>query len=94
MGFLRASHIDDPEDVLGEVFLDVARGIGGFRGDARGFRAWVFTIARARRVDTIRRRARLREDALDTGVHELIPSGADVEGEALAIVGLADLLAL
>jgi RNA polymerase sigma-70 factor (ECF subfamily) len=47
----------DAEDVLGEVCLEVARRIGDFRGDSRGFRAWVFTIARSRRVDETRRRA-------------------------------------
>lgn len=94
LGFLRASRISDSEDVLGEVFLEVARRIGDFHGDSRGFRAWVFTIARARRIDEIRRRARRLEVHLDTGLHELTPSPVDVEGEALAIVGLDDLLDL
>ncbi len=94
LGFLRASRMPDAEDVLGQVFLEVARRIGDFKGDARGFRAWVFTIARARRVDEIRRRTRRREDPLDPGTHELIPSRVDVEGEALAMVGLDDLVGL
>jgi RNA polymerase sigma-70 factor (ECF subfamily) len=94
LGFLRVSRVPDPEDVLGDVFLEVARRIDRFRGDARGFRAWVFTIARARRVDEIRRRARRREDPLDTGIHELLPSPHDVETEALAMVGLDELIGL
>jgi RNA polymerase sigma-70 factor (ECF subfamily) len=93
-GFLRATRAPDADDVLGEVFLEVARRIGGFRGDSRGFRAWVFTIARARRVDEIRRQARRQEDPLDGVPHQHLASRADVEAEALAMVGLADLVDL
>jgi RNA polymerase sigma factor (sigma-70 family) len=94
LGFLRASRVRDPEDVLGDVFLEVARRIGDFRGEARGFRAWVFTIARARRVDDIRRRTRRREDPLDTEVQEVLRSSSDVEGEALARITFDDLVDL
>jgi RNA polymerase sigma factor (sigma-70 family) len=92
LGFLRAARVPDAEDVLGEVFLDVASRIGKFSGDARGFRAWVFTIARARRVDSIRRSIRRPEEPVDTTAHEAIASRIDVEGEALAMVGLGELL--
>ncbi|HEX5695637.1 MAG TPA: sigma-70 family RNA polymerase sigma factor [Acidimicrobiia bacterium] len=94
LGFLRASRVPDAEDVLGDVFLEVARRIGRFQGDAGGFRAWVFTIARARRVDELRRRSRRDEEAFDPGAHEVFPSRVDVEGEALAMVGLENLLGL
>jgi RNA polymerase sigma-70 factor (ECF subfamily) len=92
LGFFRGCHLPDPEDVLGDVFLDVARRIGGFKGDARGFRAWVFTFARARRVDEIRRRVRRIEDPVDTAVHEMTVDRANVEQEALAMIGLEELL--
>jgi len=94
LGFVRASHLSDPEDVVGDVFLEVARRIDDFKGDARGFRAWVFTIARARRVDEIRRRLRRTEEPLDTAVHDFAVDRANVEHEALAMVGLEELLAL
>ena len=94
LGFLRASRVNEPEDVLWEVFLEVARRIGRFQGDAGGFRAWVFTIARARRVDGIRREARRIEVPADLAVHEAVPAGVDVEGEALALVGLDELISL
>lgn len=94
LGFLRARRIPDAEDVLGEVLLEVARRIGAFEGDHRGFRAWVFTIARARRVDEIRRRARRKEELLDTGEHRAIPAPVDVEGQALASVELDEILGL
>lgn len=93
LGFLRAGRLSDPENTLGDTFLEVARRIGDFRGDRRGFRAWVFTIARSRRVDEMRRRSRHREERFDTGEHALVPSGIDVETEALGILVLDDLLA-
>ena len=92
LGFLRASRLPDPEDVLGNVFLEVARRIGDFRGNKRAFRAWVFTIARSRRVDDIRRRARRREERFDTGEHAVVSSGIDVEQDALRALVLDDLI--
>ena len=92
LGFLRSARLCDPEDVLGDVFLDVARQIGTFRGDASGFRAWVFTIARARRVDEIRRRMRRQADPFDTAEHDRLLSHSDVEVEAIASLVVDDLM--
>lgn len=58
LGFARGRGVEDPEDVLGETLLGVARGLDGFEGDESGFRAWVFTIAHRRVVDAQRRRHR------------------------------------
>ncbi len=58
LGYLRAQRAPDPEDVLGEVFLQVARDIGRFRGDGAALRRWVFAIAHNRLLDDARRRAR------------------------------------
>jgi RNA polymerase sigma factor (sigma-70 family) len=58
LGYLRANRAPDPEDVLGEVFLQVARDISRFEGDDRGFRSWVFTIAHHRLIDARRHSAR------------------------------------
>lgn len=46
------------EDVAAETWVSVVRGLDRFRGDEGGFRAWVFTIARARLVDAQRSQAR------------------------------------
>jgi DNA-directed RNA polymerase specialized sigma24 family protein len=51
LGYLRANGAPDPEDILSEVFLQVARDIARFDGDERGFRSWVFTIAHHRLID-------------------------------------------
>lgn len=58
LGYLRAQRVADPEDVLGEVFLHVARDIRRFEGDDAALRRWVFSIAHNRVVDDRRRRDR------------------------------------
>src|SRR5882762_7704961 len=57
-GYVRAHGAADPDDLTGEVLLQVVRGLERFEGDEAGFRAWVFTIAHRRMVDDARRRAR------------------------------------
>ena len=46
------------DDVAADTWLAVVRGLDRFRGDESGWKAWVFTIARARLVDAQRRAAR------------------------------------
>lgn len=94
IGFFRGSRAPDPDDLLGAVFLDVARSIGSFEGDERGFRAWVFTIARSRLVDDARRRARRREDIVEPDA--LVRRGPTItaEHEVIATVELDRLLGL
>ena len=46
------------DDVAAETWLAVVKGLNRFRGDESGWKAWVFTIARARLVDARRRAAR------------------------------------
>jgi RNA polymerase sigma-70 factor (ECF subfamily) len=46
------------DDVAGETWLNVVAGLAKFRGDERGFRAWLFTIARHRATDWGRSRTR------------------------------------
>jgi RNA polymerase sigma-70 factor (ECF subfamily) len=58
LGYLRAQGVSEPEDVLGDVFVGVVKGIDHFAGDASRLRSWVFSIAHARIVDDRRRRDR------------------------------------
>jgi RNA polymerase sigma factor (sigma-70 family) len=58
IGYLRAQGAGDPEDVAGEVFLQVFRGLPRFSGGTAEFSAWTFTIAHRRLVDDRRRRRR------------------------------------
>lgn len=57
-GYLRARRVEDPDDLANEVFLRAFRGIARFRGDADGFRSWIFTIAHNAALDDRRRDAR------------------------------------
>ena len=80
--YLRACGAPEPEDVLGDTFLSVVQGLGGFEGEERDFRAWVFTIARSRLIDDARNRA--RRPALPMPLEDITGFGGagDVETEA------------
>ncbi len=56
--YLRVAAGPVGEDLASETWVRVAQGLGRFRGDERGFHAWVFTIARHRILDWRRREAR------------------------------------
>lgn len=58
LGYLRARGAAEPDDLTGEVFLQVVRDLHRFEGRERDFRAWVFAIAHHRLIDDARRRAR------------------------------------
>jgi RNA polymerase sigma factor (sigma-70 family) len=58
LGYLRARGATEPEDLLLEVFLQVARNLGSFSGDLAGFRSWLFTITHRRLIDERRAQAR------------------------------------
>jgi len=67
------------DDVAAETWVQVVRGLGRFRGDEQGFRAWVFTIARAKLVDARRRASRLPvpEDVEQRLADVAVPSAAE-----------------
>jgi len=92
-GYLVAQGAADPDDLLGEVWLHVARGVARFGGDESAFRSWVFMIAHHRVVDERRRRGRRPESA---------PGDADdwagttpaAEDDALAGIATEEVVAL
>lgn len=81
---MRARGVDEPEDLTGEVFVQLVRDLPRFEGDAEAFRAWVFTIAYHRLLDA-RRYSRRRP--VEPAPHEALESrggrGGDAETEAL-----------
>jgi len=91
LGFARGRGVEDPEDVMGETLLHVARGLDGFAGDEDGFRAWVFTIAHRRVVDAQRRRQRRPSTPLPDEVlvplAEALDAGDDVLVAAIDRLG-------
>jgi RNA polymerase sigma factor (sigma-70 family) len=91
LGYLRGRGFPDPEDVCGEVFLEVVRDLDRFAGDERRFRSWVLTIAHHRGLDAARRRARRPSDATDTGALDAaLPAARDAADEALERTAMAD----
>jgi RNA polymerase sigma-70 factor (ECF subfamily) len=75
LGYLRSQGASEPEDRLGDVFLQLARNISTFDGDEAAFRSWVFMIAHHRVVDEHRWRSRRREHP--TAPNEVIEAGAE-----------------
>lgn len=64
-GYVRGKGACDPDDVVSETFIAVARNIKPFTGDEHAFRSWVFTIAHRRLIDERRARGRRRDDPHD-----------------------------
>jgi RNA polymerase sigma factor (sigma-70 family) len=87
LGYLRANGAPDPEDILGETFLQVARDISKFDGEEPGFRSWVFTIAHHRLIDA-RRYAARRPVELSAEPPEPGERADDAAEEALARIGI------
>lgn len=81
--YLRVLVGADAEDVASEAWLQIARDLASFRGDADGFRGWAATIARHRALDHLR--SRRRRPAQSAQVEELteLPSDMDTAGSAL-----------
>jgi RNA polymerase sigma factor (sigma-70 family) len=92
LGYLRTRGATEPEDLLGEVFLQVARNLATFEGDYAAFRSWVFTVAHHRVVDERRYRTRRPVDPGE------IPEGAlgvgDTESEALERLTTGEVIGL
>lgn len=81
--YLRAHGAPDAEDLLGEIFVSVVRGIGTFDGDEQHFRAWVFTLARHRLSDVWRRAGRRPLDYVEPIELHDRPGPYDTEGAVL-----------
>lgn len=87
LGYLRANGAIEPEDTLSEILLQVARDLSRFEGDERSFRAWVFTIAHHRLIDSHRRNARRPVEPV-AEVPEPEPRGGnDAAEQALGRIG-------
>ncbi len=73
-GYMRSKGVREPEDATAEVFSQIARSIGAFRGSEEQFRSWVFTIAHSRLIDQHRWYARRSTEELPPGFERLDPS--------------------
>jgi RNA polymerase sigma-70 factor (ECF subfamily) len=88
--YLRGRGAIEPEDLLGDVFVQVVGKIDQFDGGADDFRAWVFTIARHRLIDTARSRARRPVDPVSDEVLVAAAGSADAEEQALSSLAVAE----
>lgn len=94
LGYLRAQGAREAEDLLGEVFVHIARGIGRFEGSEDGFRSWVFTVAHHRVIDERRKRRRHPVDPVEAVADQLVPapSSAELALDSLATERVRDLI--
>jgi RNA polymerase sigma factor (sigma-70 family) len=92
LGYVRTRGAREPEDLVGEVFVQVARNLGTFRGEYAAFRSWVFTVAHHRLVDERRYRTRRPVDPAE------IPEGSlgagNAESEALERLTTGEVIGL
>lgn len=92
--YLRVLVGQDAEDVASEAWLQIARDLRSFSGDADGFRGWTATIARRRALDHLRKGHRRPAVAVPT---EWLPeqaAGQDTADAAMEMMSTDAALAL
>lgn len=77
------------DDVASQVWLDVRKAFHRFEGDGDAFRRWIFTIARRRAIDELRRVRRRGEVSSDTLAPEPLVIHANDRFDANAAVDRA-----
>lgn len=95
LGYIRTLVGDaDAEDVASEAWLQIARDLERFSGDADRFRGWAARIARNRALDHIRMRG--RRPAIGGDETELTgrPAPSDTAGEAMEALATDGTLSL
>ena len=85
LGHLRTRHAGQAEDIAGEVWTEVAAAFPRFVGGDDAVRAWVFTLARRRLIDTYRRAGRRPTDRL---VGDTVVAADRPEDETVARLSL------
>ena len=83
--YLRTLAREAHEDLAADTWVQVVRGLGGFRGDLPAFRSWVFTIAHHRYVDHVRGTLR-RPPLLDEAQALDLPADRQVEDQVEEVV--------
>lgn len=83
--FLLTRGTPDADEVVNDVFLAAFTGVEAFVGGEPEFRAWLYRIARNKRVDAIRAHGR-RPTPTDAPSHLSSSTRPDPESEAVAAV--------
>ncbi|WP_432011488.1 RNA polymerase sigma factor [Streptomyces cucumeris] len=95
LGYVRTLVGDgDAEDITSEAWLQIARDLQRFSGDADRFRGWAARIARNRALDHIRMRGRRPAIGGDETELATRASEADTAGEAMEALGTGRALGL
>lgn len=82
LGYVRTRGAREAEDLVGEVFVQLARNLSTFEGDYAAFRSWVFTVAHHRVLDE--RRYRQRRPVDPGEIPESALGAGNAETEAIA----------
>lgn len=82
------------DDVAGETWVSVVRGLDRFSGDESGWRSWVFTIAHARLRDAQRKQGRLPVPVDDRELWETQVARVDVWRDVEELMTTEDALRL
>lgn len=88
--YFRARGAPEPEDLTGDVFVQIVRKLDQFAGGEDDFRRWVITIAHHRLIDSARSRARRPVDPAPNEVLTSAGGSADPEHEALTRIASVD----
>lgn len=83
LGYLRAQGARDPEDLTGDVFLQVVKSLSGFQGDEGQFRSWVFVVAHRKLIDDRRYHGRRPVESAERETLESHGDAGNTEDEAL-----------
>jgi RNA polymerase sigma-70 factor (ECF subfamily) len=92
--FFRARRPEAAEDLASETWVTVAGRLRQFEGNEVEFRAWLFTVARSRLVDSHRRRGRRPETLVAPASLPDGSAGDDPEAQALAVLYREHVLAM
>ncbi|GAA3792673.1 RNA polymerase sigma factor [Streptomyces phyllanthi] len=95
LGYVRTLVGDpDAEDVTSEAWLQIARDLERFSGDADRFRGWAARIARNRALDHVRMRGRRPAIGGDETELTAKPAESDTAGEAMEALATDHTLSL
>jgi RNA polymerase sigma-70 factor, ECF subfamily len=95
LGYLRTLVGEpDAEDVASEAWLQIARDLGRFSGDADRFRGWAARIARNRALDHLRMRGRRPVVGADETELTGKPADSDTADEAMEALATGRTMAL
>ncbi|MFE7429767.1 RNA polymerase sigma factor [Streptomyces sp. NPDC057545] len=84
----------DAEDVASEAWLQIARDLGRFSGDADRFRGWAARIARNRALDHLRMRGRRPAIGGDESELSDRPAASDTADEAMEALATGSTMSL